>query len=109
MSARPHRRSACHRQATAAIADAPHSDRSRDLVAKTPPSSPQASFMPLSVSARYAALVAHGEIRHDSMQEALALRLDRLAGRVGSHRLARKSSALGWMFANHEKKSEPIK
>jgi len=65
--------------------------------------------MPLSVSARYAALVAHGEIRHDSMQEALAQRLDRLAARLASHRLARKSSALGWMFADHEKKSEPIK
>jgi cell division protein ZapE len=65
--------------------------------------------MPISVSARYAALVAAGEIRHDSTQEALAARLDRLAARLASHRLARKSSALGWMFANHEKKSQPIK
>jgi cell division protein ZapE len=65
--------------------------------------------MPISVSARYAALVAAGEIRRDSMQEALAVQLDRLAARLASYRLARKSSALGWMFANHEKKSQPIK
>jgi cell division protein ZapE len=66
-------------------------------------------LMPISVSAKYAALVATGEIRRDSRQEALAARLDRLAARLASHRLARKSSALGWMFANQEKKSEPIK
>jgi len=65
--------------------------------------------MPKSISAKYAALVATGEIRRDSMQEALAARLDRLAARLASHRLARKSSALGWMFANQERKSEPIR
>jgi cell division protein ZapE len=65
--------------------------------------------MPSSVSAQYAALVAENEIRHDAMQEALAAKLDRLANRLAAHRLARKSSALGWMFGNHEKKAEPIK
>jgi cell division protein ZapE len=65
--------------------------------------------MPISVSAKYAALVATGEIRRDPRQQALAARLDRLAARLASHRLARKSAALGWMFANHEKNSEPIK
>jgi len=62
-----------------------------------------------SVSAQYAALVASGEIRRDPMQERLADRLDRLATRLAGHRLARKSSALGWMFGDHEKKREPIK
>jgi cell division protein ZapE len=61
--------------------------------------------MPSSVSARYASLVASGEIRHDSTQERLA----RLAARLATHRLARKSSALGWMFGNQEKNKEPIK
>ena len=65
--------------------------------------------MPTSVSAQYAALVASGEIRRDSMQENLAQRLDRLAARLASHRLARKSSALGWMFGNQEKNKEPLK
>jgi cell division protein ZapE len=65
--------------------------------------------MPTSVSAQYAALVASGEIRRDSMQESLAQRLDRLAARLATHRLARKSSALGWMFGNQEKNKEPLK
>jgi cell division protein ZapE len=65
--------------------------------------------MPKSVRARYAALVAEGEIRSDPMQQAVAQRLDRLASRLADYRLARKSSALGWMFGNHEKRSEPVK
>jgi cell division protein ZapE len=65
--------------------------------------------MPLSVSAQYAALVAAGEIRPEPVQQALAERLDRLNARLASYRLARKSSALGWLFANHEKRAEPIK
>jgi cell division protein ZapE len=70
---------------------------------------PSNRLMPTSIRAKYAALVAAGEIRRDPMQEALAARLDRLAARLASHRLARKSSALGWMFAKQEKKSGPIK
>jgi cell division protein ZapE len=65
--------------------------------------------MPPSVSAQYAALVAAGEIRHDSAQEALAARLDRLNTRLAAYRLARKSSSLGWMFGRHETNIEPIK
>ena len=65
--------------------------------------------MPLSASARYAALVAADEIQYNAAQEALAAKLDQLNARLASHRLARKSSALGWMFAGHEKKAEPIK
>ena len=53
--------------------------------------------MSASVSAQYAALVAAGEIERDSAQEALAARLDRLNERLDAHRLARKSSSLGWL------------
>jgi cell division protein ZapE len=65
--------------------------------------------MPLPVSAQYAALVAAGDIQRDDAQEALAEKLERLNARLATHRLARKSSALGWMFAGHEKKIDPIK
>jgi cell division protein ZapE len=65
--------------------------------------------MPLPVSAQYAALIAAGDIRGDDAQKALAEKLDRLNVRLATHRLARKSSALGWMFGHHEKKIEPIK
>jgi cell division protein ZapE len=64
--------------------------------------------MPSSVTDRYAALVATGEIERDPAQEALVRRLDRLAGALVEHRLARKSSALGWLFGRREKQ-EPLK
>jgi cell division protein ZapE len=55
-----------------------------------------------TVSERYAALVAAGEIEHDPAQEAVAARLTDLNARLGQQRLARKSSALGWMFGRRE-------
>jgi len=55
-----------------------------------------------TVSERYAALVAAGEIEHDPAQEAVAARLTDLNTRLGQQRLARKSSALGWMFGRRE-------
>jgi cell division protein ZapE len=55
-----------------------------------------------TVSERYAALVAAGEIERDAAQEAIAARLTDLNARLAEHRLARKSSALGWMFGRHE-------
>jgi cell division protein ZapE len=60
-----------------------------------------------TVSERYAALVAAGEIEHDAAQEAIARKLTDLNARLGEHRLARKSSALGWMFGARE--SGPVK
>jgi cell division protein ZapE len=54
--------------------------------------------MPQTVEERYAALVAAGEIERDPAQEALAAKLGSLATRLGRHRLARKSSSLGWLF-----------
>src|SRR5499425_3140048 len=55
-----------------------------------------------TVSERYAALVAAGEIERDAAQETIAARLSELNARLGEHRLARKSSALGWMFGRRE-------
>jgi cell division protein ZapE len=65
--------------------------------------------MPDTASARYAALVAAGEIERDPAQEALAARLTRLNARLEQHRLARKSSALGWMFGRRENGAGPVK
>jgi cell division protein ZapE len=65
--------------------------------------------MPASIRAQYADLVAAGEIERDAAQEALVARLDRLNARLMSHRLARKSSSLGWFFGRREQSEEPIK
>jgi len=51
------------------------------------------------VVARYAALVAAGEITTDPAQMALARRMDRLGDTLAERRLAAKGSALGWLFA----------
>jgi cell division protein ZapE len=55
-----------------------------------------------TVLERYAALVAAGEIERDPAQEAIAARFDRLNVRLAQHRLARKSSSLGWMFGRRD-------
>jgi len=65
--------------------------------------------MPSSVSAHYAALVAAGEIERDAAQAALVARLDRLNERLAAHRLARKSSSLGWLFGRGDTERDPIK
>jgi cell division protein ZapE len=56
--------------------------------------------MPGSISERYAALVAAGEVEDDRAQAAVVEMLSRLEARLAHHRLARKSSSLGWMFAS---------
>jgi cell division protein ZapE len=58
--------------------------------------------MPGTVLERYAALVAGGEIERDPAQEAVAAKLTRLEARLSQHRLARKSSSLGWIFARRQ-------
>src|SRR5215216_4517659 len=65
--------------------------------------------MPDTVSDRYAALVAAGEIERDAAQEAVVARLTRLNARLGEYRLTRKSSALGWMFGRSENGAGPPK
>jgi cell division protein ZapE len=65
--------------------------------------------MPGTISERYAALVAAGEVEGDAAQAALVAMLSRLEVRLAHHRLARKSSALGWMFGNREQEAGPLK
>src|SRR3954468_19385985 len=64
--------------------------------------------MPSTVSERYRALVAEGELERDAAQEAIATRLTRLEERLAQHRLSRKSSHLGWLCARSSP-AEPIK
>ncbi len=64
--------------------------------------------MPASVSDRYAALIAEGRIERDSAQDQAVARLSALAQRLETHRLARKSSSLGWLFGKNERQA-PIK
>jgi len=62
-----------------------------------------------STFARYAALVAAGEIERDPAQAEVVARLARLNDRLAIHRLARKSSSLGWLFGNREKAEMELK
>jgi cell division protein ZapE len=65
--------------------------------------------MPVAVTAQYAALVAAGEIERDPAQEAVIGRLARLNERLAMHRLARKSSSLGWLFGKHVDPGQELK
>jgi cell division protein ZapE len=65
--------------------------------------------MPASVKGRYQALVAAGEIEHDDAQARVLELMSALEGRLAEHRLARKSSALGWLFGARERRQEPIR
>src|SRR6187431_500509 len=64
--------------------------------------------MPSSIREHYAALIAAGEIERDPAQEIVLAALAQLDTRLAAHRLARKSSSLGWLFGRQEPK-EPIK
>jgi len=50
----------------------------------------------------YAALVASGQIEADRAQAVLVAKLGQLEDRLAKHRLARKSSSLGWLFSRRE-------
>src|SRR5712692_5253493 len=65
--------------------------------------------MPASVSTQYAALVAAGKIERDAAQQAIVDRLAQLEQRIAEHRLARKSSSLGWVFGARKRNEAPIK
>jgi cell division protein ZapE len=60
-------------------------------------------------STRYAALVAAGKIEADPGQAVLAKHLAELERRLDPHRLAQKSSALGWLFGTREMNPAPLK
>jgi cell division protein ZapE len=65
--------------------------------------------MSSTVKARYQALIAAGDIERDAAQARAVDLLSELEGRLREHRLARKSSSLGWLFGARERKQEPIK
>jgi cell division protein ZapE len=65
--------------------------------------------MPGSISAQYAALAAAEKVERDPAQEAVVRKLARLEARLAEHRLARKSSSLGWLFGSREEKGPPLK
>jgi cell division protein ZapE len=60
-------------------------------------------------STRYAALVSAGKIEADPGQATLARQLTALERRLDQHRLARKSSSLGWLFGKTELADAPLK
>ena len=60
-------------------------------------------------STRYAALVAAGKIEADPGQATLARHLAALERRLDQHRLARKSSSLGWLFGKREQAGAPLR
>ncbi|MPZ39623.1 MAG: cell division protein ZapE [Rhizobiales bacterium] len=65
--------------------------------------------MSSTIKARYQALVAAGDIERDAAQARAVDLLTGLQGRLRGHRLARKSSSLGWLFGARAHKQEPIK
>ena len=71
-------------------------------------STPVNPFMANSVTAQYAASVAAGRVGSDDAQLAVIARLSRLEARIVEHRLARKSSSLGWLFGNRKEREEPL-
>ncbi len=60
-----------------------------------------------SIEARYSARVREGQIERDPAQEAAVKRLDVLCEELAEHRLARKSSALGWLFGARKATADP--
>ena len=65
--------------------------------------------MSAAFRSRYAALVAAGKIEADPAQAAAAQHFAALEEHIAEHRLARKSSALGWLFGKHDKAAGPVK
>jgi cell division protein ZapE len=65
--------------------------------------------MASSITARYAAGVTAGRVERDAAQVAVVDQLARLEERIVEHRLARKSSSLGWLFAARSKTETLLK
>jgi cell division protein ZapE len=65
--------------------------------------------MATSVKAQYDAGVAAGQVERDDAQLAVIAMMSRLEARIAEYRLARKSSALGWLFASRERALPPMK
>jgi cell division protein ZapE len=62
-----------------------------------------------SISRKLQSLIAAGELRPDPAQMVIARRLDHLAAELVAGRAARKSNALGWLFASKKKDHPPVK
>ncbi len=65
--------------------------------------------MPASITDRYAALVEAGAIERDPAQLAVVRKLEALTATLAARRLARKGSALGWLFGKKPETSEAPK
>ena len=65
--------------------------------------------MASSVTARYASGVAARTIESDAAQQAIVALLAQLEARIVEHRLARKSSSLGWLFASRAREQPAIR
>ncbi|MCZ8185097.1 MAG: cell division protein ZapE [Beijerinckiaceae bacterium] len=61
-----------------------------------------------AIAARYAAMVQEGRLEPDPAQARIVRRLDALAAELEAHRLARKTSALGWLFSR-KAPADPIR
>ena len=61
--------------------------------------------MASSIAGQYTAGVAVGKVERDPAQLAVVDRLARVEGDIIEHRLARKSSSLGWLFARDKKQA----
>jgi cell division protein ZapE len=59
--------------------------------------------MSVSFRGRYAALIQSGDIEADPSQQSVINRFEALEARLAEHRLARKSSSLGWLFGRRER------
>ncbi|NVO12875.1 MAG: AFG1 family ATPase [Rhodoplanes sp.] len=62
----------------------------------------------MSITERYAALVAAGEIERDRAQLRIVEALGELQERLITDRIAKKSSALGWLFGGRDTKRPPF-
>lgn len=61
-----------------------------------------------AVQQQYQSMVADGRLNADPAQAEIVRLLDALAARLEAHRLARKGSALGWLFGRREPE-EPLR
>jgi len=62
-----------------------------------------------TVRQRYDHLASAGTVDRDPAQERIAAALDRLTDEISAKRLAKKSSALGWLFARKHQPREAVK
>jgi cell division protein ZapE len=65
--------------------------------------------MPSSVTVKYAQAVAAGRVEEDQAQLSVVGLMAQLEARIVEHRLARKSSALGWLFGSRAHEQPLIK